>query len=398
MPLKLALIAYLPTDSVTLGFLPAAQQLGWQVTLYTNLPELHHKAYQHLPFEVNIVHAEVFQVQPLIATVSQNGTPDVVFTNSDHLQTQTALLADYFDLPGKPWKATYRCKNKREMRVQLGAPLHHTVLEPHQVVPTDHPYPVVLKPREGVSSKHAYFIEDAATLLERTQHIWAEDPIPLVIEGYLQGNLYTLETLGDGEKTVVLGGFRTTISPPPYFIEQRLDWQPDLPEQMVKDVLGQLEKLGVGFGSCHTECVWDGKTATLIEVNYRNIGDQCDLLLQDLLEFPLFEWVLKIHAGAKLPELNLPKKHATVHYLFPDQDGTVTSAPENQTFVSDGVQAEVQVISKVGDEVDATSSNPSSLGLIRLIGESPEHIQQAIDTLERTLIWHIQPLQPVPTS
>jgi hypothetical protein len=43
-------------------------------------------------------------------------------------------------------------------------------------------------------------------------------------EEYLAGGLRTMETLGDGVTTWVLGGFRTRLSPLPFFIEERLTW------------------------------------------------------------------------------------------------------------------------------------------------------------------------------
>jgi len=47
-----------------------------------------------------------------------------------------------------------------------------------------------------------------------------------VAEEYLPGTLRTLETLGDGETTWLLGGFLTTVSAPPWFVEERLTWDP----------------------------------------------------------------------------------------------------------------------------------------------------------------------------
>lgn len=48
----------------------------------------------------------------------------------------------------------------------------------------------------------------------------------LLLEGMLEGPLQTLETLGDGDRLRVLGGWQTRVSPPPYFIEERLTWDP----------------------------------------------------------------------------------------------------------------------------------------------------------------------------
>src|SRR2546430_12579265 len=43
----------------------------------------------------------------------------------------------------------------------------------------------------------------------------------LVAEEYLPGTLRTLETLGDAETTWALGGFLTTVSALPWFVEER---------------------------------------------------------------------------------------------------------------------------------------------------------------------------------
>ncbi len=62
--------------------------------------------------------------------------------------------------------------------------------------------------------------------------------------------------------TWVLGGFRTELSPPPFFVERGLTWDPP-DDAATSHVLGALAALGVSFGACHTEFT----AAGLIEVN-----------------------------------------------------------------------------------------------------------------------------------
>ncbi len=120
-------------------------------------------------------------------------------------------------------------------------------------VPVDAPYPLVLKPREGVASEDVFLVRDGVELATRVGEIAARRDDPLVAEEYLPGHLHTLETLGDGRELRVLGSFRTTLSPPPFFVEERLEWTEPPPE--TPQVLRQLEELGIGFGACHTEFV-----------------------------------------------------------------------------------------------------------------------------------------------
>src|SRR5690606_33305675 len=146
------------------------------------------------------------------------------------------------------------------------------------------------KPREGVASEDVFLVRNAEELAGRVEEIAARRDDPLVAEQYLPGDLYTLETLGDKSELRVLGSFRTSLSPPPFFVEERLEWVEPPPE--TDQVLKQLEALGVGFGACHTEFVVHEDRAHIIEVNYRLIGDHCDFLLADLLGMPLFEQIL----------------------------------------------------------------------------------------------------------
>ena len=95
-------------------------------------------------------------------------------------------------------------------------------------------------------------------------------------------------------------------------------------------MLAQLDALGVGFGACHTEFVVHEGRARIIEVNYRAIGDQCDLLLARLLEIPLFEHILRTHLGERLPagpgSTTVTARHGSTTPA-PSRAGTLTAAP-----------------------------------------------------------------------
>jgi len=163
---RLTLVASKPTDSVVFGFLPAAARLGLDVTLLTDKPEEHEQAIARSRFQprpgcvpaqdaltpaVGIVACDVWDARPLIGAITALPAQDAVFSNSDHLQTQTALAAAYAGLPGKDWRSALRAKNKPLMRHRLAqAGVEHvsaTEIRPD----TRHPvsalsYPLVLNP------------------------------------------------------------------------------------------------------------------------------------------------------------------------------------------------------------------------------------------------------------
>ncbi|MFG2650541.1 acetyl-CoA carboxylase biotin carboxylase subunit family protein [Streptomyces sp. NPDC048436] len=397
--MRLYVLARNPTDSVTEGFLPAARGLGLDVTLLTDQPDSHRRDHPDL----EILECDVRDFRAVISRISAHHSPDAVFTNSDHLQTQAALAAEYFGLPGKDWRAALRTKDKAQMRRHLAAsgadavwaaelPAGH---DPAELASLDAPFPCVVKPREGVASEDVMLVDGPEQLVRRCAEIQARRPgAALVVEEYLAGELCTLETLGDGRVRHVLGGFRTEVSAPPYFIEERLTFTPAHPPPVVDQVLAQLDALGVGFGACHTEFVVHEGRARLIEVNYRAIGDQCDLLLAQLLGIPLFEHILRTHLGEPLPtDLGARTDgRARLDYPCARIAGTLTAAPHAaDVTAAGGVRLTYRPLRALGERHELHGTNRDFLGVIRATGTDQAAVDRAVAEFLAAHRWEITP-------
>ncbi|KOG42605.1 ATP-grasp domain-containing protein [Streptomyces resistomycificus] len=390
--MHLYLLALNPTDSVTEGFLPAAGRLGLDVTVLTDQPDAHRATYP----DVEVLECDVRDFRAVITLISTYHRPDGVFTNSDHLQTQAALAAAYFELPGKDWRATLRTKDKAEMRRRLAVTGADSVWSAELTEPAalDAPYPCVVKPREGVASEDVVLVENAEQLVTCSKEILGRRPgAVLVVEEYLPGELYTLETLGDGRVRHVLGGFHTELSPPPYFVEESLTFVSAHPEPVLAQVLAQLDALGVAFGACHTEFVVHAGRARIIEVNYRAIGDQCDLLLARLLEMPLFEHILRTHLGEPLPAGLGTRRDgaARVEYPCADRAGTLVDAPDAADLEVDGVRLTYRPLRSVGDRHELYRTNRDYLGVLRATGTDQPTVDRVCAEFLATRRWEIQP-------
>ena len=418
--MRLCLIASKPTDSVILGFLPAAARLGLEVVLLTDQPEEHERAQaRQLPRPgcprpgaerdaepagdgppARLVGCDVRDARELIGAIAELPAPHAIVSNSDHLQTQTALAAAYFGLPGKDWRSAVRAKNKSLMRRRLAEAGIERVaaarIRAAGHAPDGLRYPVVLKPAEGVASEDVVLVAGPAELAEQSARILARRPgETLLAEEYLPGELHTLETLGDGKRTWVLGGFRTKVSPPPYFIEERLTWAVPAPEAAREHVLGALGALGVSFGACHTEYVDGSRGPALIEVNDRLIGDHCDFVLSDLLGVDLFDLVLRVHLGESLPA-EPPRPwggtgHAVVDYVVADRSGTLVAVPPpgaRPTGTPD-VRLSFQPLRAAGDDIVVTHTNRDYLGVISAIGTDATAVEVAVAAARAAESWPI---------
>jgi biotin carboxylase len=408
---RLCLIASKPTDSVILGFLPAAARLGLEVVLLTDQPGEHERAQarsRELPRpgcpragqsegardpdgpHVRFLGCDVWDARELICAIAGRPAPHAIVSNSDHLQTQSALAAAYFGVPGKDWRSAMRAKNKFLMRRRLAETGTEHVASAEIRACDGHPpdglrYPAVLKPAEGVASEDVMLVISPEELAERSAQILSGRPgETLLAEEYLSGELHTLETLGDGKRTWVLGGFRTRLSPLPFFIEERLTWSAPVPDTARDHVLGALSSLDVTFGACHTEYVEGSRGPALIEVNDRLIGDHCDFVLSDLLGVDLFELVLRVHLGESLPAVP-PRPwggagHAVIDYVVADHPGTLTAVPSAGLRPSGerDVLLSYRPLRAAGDRIVITHTNRDYLGVVSAIGTDAAAVENAV--------------------
>jgi biotin carboxylase len=397
----IVILAHVPTDSVNVGFIPAAQRLGLSVVLLTDHAEAHRQYFSQAglaAYPHEIVACDVFNPLAVIDAITcHEQIPAAIFSNSDHLQTSTAIAAEYFRLPRKDWHVAYRAKNKAEMRNDLQTRgldvLWHAVVRDKAAlarVLDSVPFPCIVKPREGVASQQVSLAYNHAELAAQCAAAWSNQPgQPLLLEEYIAGPLYTLETLGDDERLCVLGGFQVKLSPPPHFVELEASWGTGLTTDQEAGVIEIIRHFGVGFGACHTEFVMTDSGPRLIEINYRSIGDYREFLLQDTLGLPLFEIILGLYAGEPLPQFDIPPRAALIRYFTADSAGRVTSAPDAFDRHSNDIRITFKPLRAIGDTVSLTHSNKDYLGVLRGTGADVQHLGMEMDRISSGLAWTI---------
>lgn len=401
---ELVILAHVITDSINTGFIPAAQRLGLSIVLLTDDAEVHRQYFnqEKLPAYPNeIIACDVFNPVAVIETITCRAkTPAAIFSNSDHLQTSTAIVADYFGLPRKNWHVTYRAKNKGEMRANLKArgldTLWFTVVcnqvELARILDSI-PFPCIVKPREGVASQLVSLSFNRTELETQCTAAWSTLPEqPMLLEEYIEGPLYTLETIGDHQEISVLGGFKVKLSPPPNFVELEASWGTGLTSVQENQMVDIIRRFGVGFGACHTEFIMTNQGPRLVEINYRNIGDYREFLMQDVLGIPLFEIVLRLYMGEPLSDLNtFPNTGAgLIRYFTAHAAGRLANAPDAFVRDMDDIQVTYKPLRMIGDFIHLTHSNKDYLGVLRGAGSNARCLNLEMDRITNGLAWEIE--------
>jgi hypothetical protein len=172
-----------------------------------------------------------------------------------------------------------------------------------------------------------------------------------------------------------------------------MTWEPEQPGPVVAEVLAQLDALGVGFGPCHTEFVLSEGRAKVVEVNYRAVGDQGDLLLADLLGVPLFELILRVHLGEPLPAAPWPPPAGggCLAYPYARTPGTLTAAPGPEDLDVDGVRLAYRPLRALGSHRPVHHTNRDILGVVRALGPGQDAVDRAVDAFLAARTWEIAP-------
>ncbi|NRD75568.1 ATP-grasp domain-containing protein [Shewanella sp. VB17] len=389
---KLVLITHVENRAVVEGFIPAAKKLGYEVWLLTD-HGLAHKQYfsgrEMCPD--HIIECDVFNPLAVIERLhTLDVFPYVVFSNSDHLQASTAMVAEYFSCPGKDWELCYQAKNKAAMRTKLLELNLPSVWSFSwcigESLPENIPFPLVVKPREGVASMDVVLCRNLAELSAYAAKFGVSDSV-ILLESYLEGPLFTVETLGDGQHLCAIGGFDVSLSELPYFIETQASWNGPICTQYLEQSLAQIDDFGINFGVCHSEFILTKNGPVLVEINYRSIGDGREFLLNELLSFDWFEMILLLHSGESLPSLDTQTPHAIIRYFPAKQEGDIISCSGSFSLELLSHQVRYLSIKSIGDRIKISHSNKDYLGELILWGEDLASLEAAADTISQDLQW-----------
>lgn len=378
-------LTHVLNNAIVDGFIPAAQSLGHDVIVLTD----HGHAHQQALANVHIHECDVFNpiaVIDLIAALKIE--PRAVFSNSDHLQTCTALVASLLGVPAKPWQVCYHAKNKHWMRKRLES-LHlptiwNQTIRRGDPVHMDWPFPLVVKPTQGVASMDVVRVDTPAQLNQYLAQI--DESQSVLLEEFMDGPLITLETLGDGKHLHTIGGFDVSLSNPPYFVETAAQWNGPHTRQWRTHMAHILAQFGVALGACHSEFIVTPRGPVLVEINYRSIGDNREFLLDQLVEQGWFKSILQIHLGQEIDVPHVKPTYAQINYLVASKPGTVRLAPR----IENNGKVQYRAIKQEGETLQISHSNKDYIGVFTFQADSEIELQQLQSETYKCNPWSVQ--------
>lgn len=392
-------ITHVPTVAINNGFLPKILDFGYQVVLLTDKYDEHQEILEKYQNQIKLIKANVFNPLDIITKINQyHIEPVAVFSNSDHLQASTSIVAQFYQLPRKTWQSAIIAKNKSMMRQTLKEKQLSNIWHYHlsnnedlnKIIDHIH-FPIIAKPSFGVASIHVEKIKNKTELNNYCDKIWQENAETIILlEAFIEGDIFSIETLGDGKNIQVLGGFKTEITQPPYFIETGAKWLNKFDYKISDQLIKLLSALNITFGACHTEfCIINDKVE-IIEINYRSVGDYKEFLLNELYG-NYFETVIDLYLGKELASLNLKYPNALIEYIPATKNGFLKNMPNEEMIENEAITYHINHFKEINSQIKLNFSNKDYLSSIRLYSQnqSQDDLIQKLESLKENLRWEI---------
>ena len=206
---------------------------------------------------------------------------DGVVTVGTDFSTTVAWIADSLGLPGTPYEAALRAKDKGLMRScfeknGVASPRHQVVTSSSE--PCDLPLPLVVKPADSMGARGVRLASDAAELrLAVTDALQFSSTGRAVVEEYIDGPEFSLDAIVRGGQLVRCGLADRRIVFPPAFVELGHTFPSAASSEVIEAVWSEFEKgvkaLGLSWGAAKGDVKYSpGRGAIIGEIASRLSG------------------------------------------------------------------------------------------------------------------------------
>ncbi|WP_405778587.1 ATP-grasp domain-containing protein [Streptomyces sp. NBC_00859] len=262
-------------------------------------------------------------------------------------------------------------------------------------------FPCVVKPSRSAGSRGVALLRSAACLDGWVERIEAAGPAgPFVVEEYLRGPEFSVETLSVAGHHHVVGITAKETGGPPRFVERGHIHPAPLPEADTAEVRATVTSLldlaDFEFGPAHTEVILTEDGPRVVESQARFGGDRIPLLVDVAAGFDLEAAVFRALAGDEVPRV-VPGRYAAVGFFeFPA--GALASVTG-----LDEVRALPYVHAltfrfRPGDVLPPTTDSASRHGHVVVDAASPAEAAARIAAVRATVRVAVREDDPLPTA
>ena len=327
-----------------------------------------------------------------------------VFSSSEYFIETASEVASRLGLHTGNTAAIRRCRDKQTLADTLTAAdiacprtlnLTLPLLSDEALPRID--YPAVVKPRTGSGSVQVRRVDDVAALRAHAAAMVHEGHLEALVQSYVAGAEYSVETITAGGRTQVLGIVRKHLGPEPDFVEighafpARL--APAETALIEQTVLRALAAVGFAFGPAHTELrlTKDQRQAVIIEINPRLAGGLIPVMLDAVLDADLLGDIIDLWTGAGgLPDV-FPRRFGEIRFALPRRPGILRSPvrlPDDAPHLA--LLRHFHAIRQPGDELALRGDFRDRAAAVICTGDCREDVEAAARELGARVIVETQ--------
>lgn len=313
---------------------------------------------------------------------------DAILTTSDYPVRTVAYICEKMNLYGLTVKAAEICTNKFLLREQMRTngirtPKYWSACnyEKAKNILNRVKFPIIVKPVDSSASRGVSKVNNKTEFKMAFEEAFGYSKSGLVlVEEFIGGNEYSVETLTQYDKTYVIAITEKTTTGSPYFIEERHVVPADLNEEQNEKIsnliLKTIKVIGINNSSSHIELKYTDKGPVIIEVAARLGGDY---ITSDLVPLAtgvnMLENIIKISLGEDIDYDSYFHKYAGIQFITPINYNSIINYREELSNVKNVLK--MNLLNK--EDNMCFKSSFDRLGYYICVGDSREEVISILD-------------------
>ncbi|MEV7502444.1 pyridoxal-phosphate dependent enzyme [Streptomyces sp. NPDC093018] len=386
------------TTGTGMEALRTARELGLRPVLITGRPERYAGLEEtgseivvcdtNSPAELRTVIQERFPRQDIAGLT----------TTSDFYVPTTAELTEWLDLPGNSADAVAACRNKDVTRgvlwaAGIGQPNYAVVKDVDEVAKAvaEVGLPCVVKPSDDSGSNNVRLCIDVDEARDMASRILAvrtnvrgqPTARTVLVEEFVQGDEYSVETFTHDGVTTCVGVTAKSVTAGPYFVETGHVFPAPLPagaaSELAETVITALGAVGWRSGAVHTEVKLTASGPRVLEINPRLAGGMIPELIRQAIGSDLLEQQLRAATGLPVDLTATRHGHAVIRFLLPDRAGVLSGVEGVEAASATPGVTKVAVTVRPGTAVKRAENAYGRIGYIIAAGDTPAMVTRTLD-------------------